>query len=141
MKLILFSLFIIPLFCFSQLEQALMKSGYVKHQNGDYYGAISDFNTSLELYPNYSTAIYFFRAASKAKLDDYYGAISDYTKSINGFSSKMSREENTYMDSEAYLLRGFLNERLGKSYMACSDYKKALAQGNKAAIEAIRICN
>ena len=53
---------------------------YEKGENGDYYGAISDYTKAIEIKP--SESAYYNRGWSKGKLEDYYGAISDYTKAI-----------------------------------------------------------
>jgi tetratricopeptide (TPR) repeat protein len=52
-----------------------------KFNNGDYYGAISDYTKIIELDPddNYVYEDYYNRAVVKSKLGDNYGAISDYT--------------------------------------------------------------
>ena len=54
--------------------------GIAKHDYGDYFGAIKDFNDSLRLNPN--PKVIFNRANSKYALGDYKGAIKDYEKLI-----------------------------------------------------------
>ena len=88
---------------------------FEKGENGDYYGAISDFTKAIEIDPNDSNA-YYNRGWNRAKLKDYYGAISDYTKAI---------EINPQYE-EAYYNRGWSKSKLKDYYEAISDYKKAI---------------
>ena len=55
---------------------------FEKGENGDYYGAISDFSKVIEMEPNNSMAFY-NRGWNKGNLKDYYGEISDYNKAID----------------------------------------------------------
>ena len=55
--------------------------GIAKHDYGDYFGAIKDFNNSLRLNPN--PKVIFSRANSKYAYGDYEGAIKDFEKLIS----------------------------------------------------------
>ena len=81
MKNILFTLVLLISFSsFGQTSSEYFESGYDKAENGDYYGAISDYTKAIELNPN--AAAYYNRGLSKSKLKDHSGAISDYNKAI-----------------------------------------------------------
>ena len=56
-------------------------SAKTKYAQGDYQGAISDYNKVLELDPQDSSALD-NRASSKYQLGDYQGAIADSDKSL-----------------------------------------------------------
>ena len=86
---------------------------FEKGNNGDHYGAISDFTKAIEIDPNYAKA-YYNRGWNKAKLKDYYGAISDYTKAIE-------INPNYY---QAYGNRGIYKKAIGDLKGACSDWIK-----------------
>ena len=93
---------------------------FEKGENGDYYGAISDYTKAIEINPNDSLA-YYNRGNSKRKLKDYYGAISDYTKAI----------EINPQYGKAYNNRGLAKRKIGDDKGGCDDYKKAISVGNK----------
>jgi len=72
-------------------------SAYDKANQGDYSGAISDYNKVIELNPNNGSA-YYNRGVSKQKSKDYYGAIADHTKAIevnpndvDAYNNKLSK--------------------------------------------------
>jgi len=90
-------------------------------ENGDYYGAISDFTKAIEINPTYATA-YYNRGWNKAKLKDYYGAISDYSKAI----------EFNPNDNDYYINRSIAKEYIGDIKGACVDAKKAVSLGDTA---------
>ena len=52
--------------------------GVSKNKSGDYLGAISDFNKSIEIYPNVFLT-YFYRGVAKIEIGDY---TSDYLFTI-----------------------------------------------------------
>ena len=97
---------------------------FEKGNNGDYYGAISDYTKAIEINPNDGVAFY-NRGWNKAKLKDYYGAIFDFTKVIN-LNPK---------DAEAFSNRGIAKENLGDLDGACSDWIKASELGYERAAE------
>ena len=132
MKNILFTLaLLIPLSSFGQTSSEYFKSGLNNAKNGDYYGAIADFNKTIELDPDFADA-YENRGISKRKLKDYYGAIADYNKAIE-------LDPNYII---AYANRGAAKELLGDMSGACSDWKKAANLGDtKAAKWVANQCN
>ena len=89
--------------------------GFEKGNNGDYYGAISDFTKAIEIDPQYSKA-YYNRGNAKSDIKDYYGAISDYTKSIEINSNYKSAFKN----------RGIAKEKIGDLNGACSDWRQTV---------------
>ena len=120
MKNILFTLaLLISVVSFGQTATEYFKSGYDKAAAKDYYGAISDYNKSIEINPNNADA-YYNRGISKSDLKDYYGAISDYTKAIELDPNYAS----------AYTNRGISKELIGDLTGACADWKKAASLGS-----------
>ena len=88
---------------------------YEKGENGDNYGAISDYTKALEIDPN-DAEVYYNRGWNKSQLKDYYGAISDYTKAIEINPQKV----------EAYKNRGIAKEEIGDLNGACSDWRQTV---------------
>lgn len=89
--------------------------GIKKYKNGDYNGAILDYNKSIELDPNYSIAIY-NRGLSKYELEDYLEAIKDFDKAI----------ELGYNNPNLYSTRGLCNYKIKDYYEFLWDYDKAI---------------
>ena len=81
----------------------------------DYMLAIQYFNQAIKAKP-YLADPYFFRALAKLNLDDYAGAEADCTIAI----------ENNKFKTEAYKLRGFARQILGKDSLAVEDYNIGL---------------
>lgn len=103
----------------SQKAHAETSSFYFDRGNrqmdqGDYYGAISDFIKAIKINP--SEGAYYNRGISKYKLNDFTGAISDYTKAIEINPTKY----------KAYYNRGNAKTALKDHYGAISDYIKAI---------------
>ena len=129
---------------------------FEKGENGDYYGAISDFTKAIEINPNDAVAFY-NRGIAKDDLKDYYGAIADYKKAIE-INPKFVRAYNNIAyikrqteindnygaifystkaieinpnHSNAYLNRGVAKKNIGDMKGACSDWKRASSLGNE----------
>ena len=53
-------------------------------EEGDYYGAIADFNKLIKKYPYYSEihVVYHNRGVSKESINDFSGALKDYEKAV-----------------------------------------------------------
>lgn len=81
----------------------------------DYMLAIQYFNQAIKAKP-YLSDPYFFRALAKLNLEDYAGAEADCSMAI----------ENNKFKVEAYKLRGFARQILGKDSLAIEDYKIGL---------------
>ena len=79
MKKLLFLLVFIPLISFGQTAVEYFDSGYDKSENGDYNGAISDYNKAIEINPNFAEA-YYNRAITKYYMGNYIGACEDAKK-------------------------------------------------------------
>ena len=103
---------------FGQTAEEYFNSGFEKAEAKDFYGAIADYNKTIELDPNDAYA-YVNRGFSKNVLKDYFGAISDYTKAI----------ELDPNFAGAYGNRGISKENLGFYLGACADWKKAAKLG------------
>ena len=84
-----------------------------KAEEGDYYGAIDDYNKAIEINPNYVSA-YSNRGLTYHRLESYYSAIKDYTKVIE--------IEPDFAD--AYYNRGNAKAQLEDYYGAIEDYNK-----------------
>ncbi|MBT04024.1 MAG: hypothetical protein CL836_08380, partial [Crocinitomicaceae bacterium] len=83
------------------------------------YAAISDYNKSITLDPQYLKA-YYNRAWSKKEIGDIQGSIADYTKVID-------LNPRYY---QAYVNRGIIRSDLGDKRAACKDYKKSISLGD-----------
>ena len=92
---------------------------YTKAEEGDYYGAISDLNKSIEINPSYANA-YYNRGHAKHNIEDYYGAISDNNRAI----------QINPNNHAAYRNRGMSKYAIGDKSGACSDWMKAISIGN-----------
>lgn len=82
----------------------------------DYMLAIQYFNQAIKAKP-YLSDPYFYRALAKLNLDDYEGAEADCTIAI----------QNNKFKTEAYKLRGFARQILGKDSLAVEDYNVGLS--------------
>ncbi len=108
-------------------ERALAESvtfyfnrGIDKSDDGDYYGAISDYSKVIEINPRYAKA-YYNRGIAKRKLGDNYGAISDYSKAI----------EINPSYALAFRNRSVAKENLGDLKGACDDARTAVSLGDQ----------
>ena len=72
------------IFQIAKQQVEYINSGFDKHNDKDYYGAISDYTRGIELSPDFkgSSGLYYLRGFSKMKLGDDNGAIADYDKAI-----------------------------------------------------------
>ncbi|MDE7495850.1 MAG: tetratricopeptide repeat protein [Muribaculaceae bacterium] len=77
----------------------------------DYMLAIQYFNQAIKAKP-YLADPYFFRALAKLNLEDYKGAEEDCAMAIDRNKFK----------TEAYKLRGFARQQLGRDSLAVADY-------------------
>ena len=100
---------------------------FEKGNNGDHYGAISDFTKAIEINPSDANA-YYNRGLSKNKLEDHYGAIADYSKAIEINPNYLS----------AYKNRGIDKEIIGDLKVACVDSQKASQLGDQDAVNWVR---
>jgi len=102
-------------------------SGNQKFQNGDFEGALKDYNKAIELNPNYFKA-YNNRGilkASELKKDEE--ALKDFNKAI----------EINPDYADAYLGRGTSKYNLKDTKGACEDWNKAANLGNTRALQQI----
>ena len=95
--------------------------GFQKGEQGDYYGAISDFTKAIEINPADSVSFY-NRGWNLGSLKDYYGAISDYNKAL----------EIDPRYSKAFKNRSISKESIGDIKGACLDAKQAVSLGDTA---------
>ncbi len=89
--------------------------GFVRHEMGDYNGAISNYTQAIYLKMN-SAGVYALRGLAKQELEQFSAAISDYDKAI--------QLNPDY--AEAYCNRGLTKYRLGQFSAAITDYDKAI---------------
>lgn len=81
----------------------------------DYMLAIQYFNAAIKAKP-YMADPYFYRALAKLQLDDYQGAEEDCTLALDRNQFKV----------EAYKLRGFARQCLGRDSLAVEDFDRGL---------------
>ena len=133
-----------------------LERGKAKHENGDFKGAIKDFNYSFKINPDLRAI--FHKANSKYKYGDFEGAIKDYENlsvfeeykdqifyniasaqlinldlqdSINNFTKSIEYDDN---DEYAYLYRGNGKFKLEDYEGSLKDYGKSLEINNKSYI-------
>ena len=94
--------------------------GSDRAEQGDHYGAISDYTKAIEINPEDADA-YYNRGLSKGTLKDYTGEISDYTKVIE--------IDPKYVD--AYNNRSIAKENIGDIKGACLDAQKVVSLGDE----------
>jgi Flp pilus assembly protein TadD/S1-C subfamily serine protease len=91
-------------------------SAGTKSQQGDYQGAVADYNRTLSLNPNFSE-VYFRRGIARSLLRDWQGAVADYTQAIG------VKPEH----ADAYVQRGSVRNILADWQGAKSDFNLALS--------------
>ena len=69
---------------YSQTSNEYFDSGWTKFKLNDNYGAISDYNKSIELNPN-SAIAHSNRGLAKINIKDFKGAIIDCSRSLSDF--------------------------------------------------------
>ena len=111
----------------AQSADDFFKRGNAKYKNGDYQGAIVDYNKAIAINPQLAEA-YTNRGNTKVRSGDYQGAIIDYNKAI----------AINPQDADAYQSRGIakyaLNGLQGVCVDCCTDWKKALSLGNQKVV-------
>ncbi len=90
--------------------------GNLKLRNGDYEGAIADFNLAIDLEPR-NSRYYLLRGNAKKLNRDYAGAIADYTRAI-----ELEREYKDVM----FTTRAGARELTGDLDGAIADYSRAI---------------
>ena len=99
----------------AESEEFYFKRAYKKAEEGDHYGAISDYSKAIKINPRNSKS-YYNRGISKGKSGDNYGAISDYNKAI----------EINPRYAKAYYNRGNAKNNLKDYLGAITDYNMAI---------------
>ncbi len=120
-------LFSVPEKAKAENEEFYFKRAYKKAEEGDYYGAISDYNNAIEINPE-EARYYALRSTSKSLIKDFRGAISDLNMAIT-----RNPDEGWF-----YLLRGNNEMLLNNKKDACNDWRKASAFGTKYAVENLK---
>ena len=115
MKKLLLLLVVISLTGFGQTADDYYNKGISKFNIKDYKGAISEFNKTIILNPNYADA-YINRGISKKKTLDYTGAIADYNKAI----------QLNPNNSDYFYNRGIAKYNLEDYNGSISDFNKAI---------------
>ncbi len=100
---------------YQPLQYAYNNRGFAKHNLGDYKGAITDYDQTIYLQPDY-VLTYVNRAVTKYNLEDYKGAITDYDQAIC--------LQPDY--ALAYTNRGAAKENLKDYKGAITDYSQAI---------------
>jgi len=104
-----------PFLAHAQTAEEYFKQGVTKIDNGDYDGAIENFNKVIELDPKNAKA-YAGRGNAKGIFGDNKGAIQDYNKAI----------ELNPNYADAYNNRGIVKYKLGDYRGAIQDFNKAI---------------
>jgi tetratricopeptide (TPR) repeat protein len=85
---------------------AIFNRGLLRAQTGDYRGAVKDYSTVIEQYPNFLTG-YYYRAEARRKTGDRKGAEQDEFKltkaqldRLNGKSNKTTAQNNSKSDND-----------------------------------------
>ncbi|MEH2086376.1 tetratricopeptide repeat protein [Nostoc sp.] len=103
-------------------QQTLYQKGENKYEEGNYEGAIEDFNQAIKLDPQNALA-YNRRGDAYYRLGDYEQAQADSSQAI----VLNSQDANAYFD------RGFAFSALGKYKEAIADYTQAIKLNSKDA--------
>lgn len=137
----------------STLQYPYIARGYYRLTNGNFKGALADYNQALKI-DDGDPHLWLNRGLTKEKLQDYTGAFSDYTRAIDlkeNFANawmnrgnvlmKQNRFEDAIEDYTVAILHqpnygyAYLNRALSKHYQklsgACDDLKQAEAFGMK----------
>ena len=86
-----------------------------KVKQGDYQGAIADYDQALKVGPQDAEA-YYGRGAARLELGDYHGAIADYSQALR----------INPQDADAYYNRGVASYSLGRDQAAIEDWNQAV---------------
>ena len=97
-------------------EPSYFLSGNQKRRDGDYFGAILDYNKAIQRNPD-NHILYSNRGVIYYELKQYQNAIRDYTKALS-----LNRN---YQD--AYFNRGNARRRAKNFIQSIDDYSKVLA--------------
>jgi tetratricopeptide (TPR) repeat protein len=101
--------------------------GIVKGGLGDFQGAIKDFDTALNLKPDYYDA-WINRGITRGAIRDYLGEIADYSKAI----------EINPESGRGYFLRGLTKIEINQKKNGCADLYEAQRLGFTEAYNKIR---
>jgi tetratricopeptide (TPR) repeat protein len=106
----------------AQTGRILIEVGELRHEFGDYTGAIDAYSLAIELHP--TAFAYNNRGMSRAALGDDEGAISDFNRSIE--------INNKFLP--AYLNRAASKYNMEDYYGAIEDYGKVIEMDQQNAI-------
>ena len=107
------------------LADNLFNSGVDKYYQGDYQGAITDYDKAIEIDSQFED-IYYWRASAKTELGDHQGAIADWTKVIEIYPQ-------SGLDGLSYRNRGVDKAWIEDHEGACVDWKEAASLGDEDA--------
>ncbi len=109
----------VPEKAMAESARSYLQSAQSKYESKDYDGSIYDLTQAIEINPNYSWKMYFYRGMSRSRVDDNYGAISDFTKGI-----ELKPDQGLL-----YLTRSVVKYKLGDKKGFCSDLNQAINRG------------
>ncbi len=99
----------------AQKADNFLNQGLNKVKEGEYRGAIADFNQALQINPNEAQS-YHNRGNARFKLGEIQGAMEDFTQALR-LNPK---------DAKAYYNRGVAYSKRGDKQRAIEDYQKAV---------------
>ena len=113
--------------CSNSLADIPYNSGVDKYEQGDYQGAIADYDKAIENNPQ-DEIVYLNRGVAKYNLKDYKGAITDLDKYI---------EINPH-HANPYYISGLARELANDLEGACDDWRKAADLGEVRSAERVK---
>jgi len=119
--------------------KALMTSGNMKTNKGDYDGAILDYTRAINLNPKYTTA-YYLRGNAKLSREYFIGYLIDYKAAAQNGATGLDKDDYKLFSIEftqelerhprnaiAYINRGLLHSAKGECKRAMDDVNQAIA--------------
>lgn len=125
-SILILLILLIPILSCSKNPQDYIDKGYESILDGDYKGALENFNKAIELDPR-NVEAYNNRGVVLGILGDHVRAISDFNRAIDLNPN----------DSEAYKSRGVSKLYLQQKESGCLDLAKAERMGFPGAYELI----
>lgn len=165
----LFIITLLPFAAFSQKSgKELFKEGYLKYNNGDFNGALTDFEKALELKTYNAGQLHFYMGLCYIETKMFDNAVKEFSAqlrtsdkadsllglSYRGFAKSTLADYTGALEDldkaimmsktcvEAYKFRGDLKRIMGKMDEACADWHNAADLGDAEAVQNYKFyCN